>query len=45
MMDPKMINIQGGTYIVGVPEAPHSVLHKWEKSRKIKMETYSIADT
>lgn len=45
MIESKMIKLSKGNYILGVPKSPQSVLHKWEKPRKIQMENYLIAET
>ncbi len=41
----KMIKIDGGEYLLGNPESPQTVLHKWGPPRKVSIDSYKIAET
>lgn len=45
MIESKMILISKGSFILGVPESPQSVVHQWEKPRKVQVEDYRISET
>lgn len=45
MIEPKMILIPKGSFILGVPESPQNVVHQWGKARKVLKEDFMIAET